>query len=58
MNWTLEIMQPGITILLAQCYQTSGERAKVIGVLEPLQHKKFVWWNLTFRFGIRLIRQI
>ena len=32
--------------LLAQCYQTSGERKKVIDVLEPLQHKKFVWWNL------------
>ena len=32
--------------LLAQCYQTSGEREKVIGVLEPLQHKNFVWWNL------------
>ena len=32
--------------LLAQCYQTSEERAKVIDVLEPLQHKKFVWWNL------------
>ena len=32
--------------LLAQCYQTSGERKKVIDVLEPLQHKKFIWWNL------------
>ena len=32
--------------LLAQCYQTSGEKKKVIDVLEPLQHKKFVWWNL------------
>ena len=32
--------------LLAQCYQTSGEREKVIGVLEPLQHKNFFWWNL------------
>ncbi|MDC3072126.1 adenylate/guanylate cyclase domain-containing protein, partial [bacterium] len=32
--------------LLAQCYQTSGEREKVIDVLEPLQHKNFVWWNL------------
>ena len=32
--------------LLAQCYQTSGEKKKVIEVLEPLQHKKFVWWNL------------
>ena len=33
--------------LLAQCYQTSGEREKVIGVLEPLQHKNFFWWNLN-----------
>ena len=32
--------------LLAQCYQTSEERDKVIDVLEPLQHKNFVWWNL------------
>ena len=32
--------------LLAQCYQTSGEKEKIIGVLEPLQHKNFVWWNL------------
>ena len=32
--------------LLAQCYQTSEEREKVIDVLEPLQHKKFIWWNL------------
>ena len=32
--------------LLAQCYQTSEEREKVIDVLEPLQHKNFVWWNL------------
>ncbi len=32
--------------LLAQCYQTSGEREKVIDVLEPLQHKNFFWWNL------------
>ena len=32
--------------LLAQCYQTSEEREKVVDVLEPLQHKNFVWWNL------------
>ena len=32
--------------LLAQCYQTSGEKENVIRVLEPLQHKNFVWWNL------------
>ena len=32
--------------LLAQCYQTSQEREKVVDVLEPLQHKNFVWWNL------------
>ena len=32
--------------LLAQCYQTSEEREKVVDVLEPLQHKSFVWWNL------------
>ena len=32
--------------LLAQCYHTSEEREKVVDVLEPLQHKNFVWWNL------------
>ncbi len=44
--------------LLAQCYQTSEERDKVIDVLEPLQHKNFVWWNLHLGLAYDHVKKI
>ena len=42
---------------MAQCYLTSGEREKIIDVLEPLQHKKFVWWNLYLGLAYDSLRK-